>query len=63
MGLTLATPVCPDTFASIYPTVFTNTSTGPGTLPIVLITTSPLVFVAAFMVRLSRNPTRVEENG
>ena len=57
------TPVCPDTFASMYPTVFTNTSTGPGTLPIVLITTLPLVLVATFMVRLSRNPARVQENG
>ena len=56
-------PVCPDTFASIYPTVYISTSSGPALLPMVLITTLPLVFVAAFMVRLSRNPARVEANG
>ena len=56
-------PVCPDTFASIYPTVYISTSSGPALLPMVLITTLPLVFVAAFMVRLSRDPARVEANG
>ena len=56
-------PVCPETFASIYPTVYISTSSGPALLPMVLITTLPLVFVAAFMVRLSRNPARVEANG
>ena len=56
-------PVCPDTFASIYPAVYISTSSGPALLPMVLITTLPLVFVAAFMVRLSRNPARVEANG
>ena len=56
-------PVCPETFASVYPTVYISTSSGPALLPMVLITTLPLVFVAAFMVRLSRNPARVEANG
>ena len=56
-------PVCPDTFASIYPVVYISTSSGPALLPMVLITTLPLVFVAAFMVRLSRDPARVEANG
>ncbi len=57
------TPVCPETFAPIYPTVYVSTSSGPALLPMVLITTLPLVFVAAFMVRLSRDPTRVDTNG
>tara|TARA_B100000925_G_C21997934_1_gene469869 strand:+ start:1010 stop:2392 length:1383 start_codon:yes stop_codon:yes gene_type:complete len=56
-------PVCPESFASMYPTVYISTSSGPALLPMVLITTLPLVFVAAFMVRLSRNPARVEANG
>ena len=57
------TPVCPDTFASIYPIVYITGSSGPALLPMVLITTLPLVFVAAFMVRLSRDATRVETSG
>ena len=56
-------PVCPEAFTSVYPTVYISTSSGPALLPMVLITTLPLVFVAAFMVRLSRNPARVEANG
>ena len=57
------TPVCPDTFASIYPIVYITGSSGPALLPMVLITTLPLVFVAVFMVRLSRDATRVETSG
>jgi len=56
-------PICPDTFASMYPTVYISTSSGPALLPMVLITTLPLVFVAAFMVRLGRDPARVKANG
>jgi len=57
------TPVCPDTFAPIYPTVYISGSSGPASLPMVLITTLPLVFVTAFMVRLSRDSARVDANG
>ena len=57
------TPVCPDTFAPIYPTVYISGSSGPASLPMVLITTLPLVFVTAFMVRLSRDSVRVDANG
>ena len=57
------TPVCPETFAATYPAIYVSTSTGQFTLPIVLITSLPLVFVAIFMARLARNPDRVEENG
>ena len=57
------TPVCPETFAATYPAIYVSTSTGKFTLPIVLITSLPLVFVAIFMARLARNPTRVDANG
>ena len=57
------TPVCPETFAATYPAIYVSTSTGKFTLPIVLITSLPLVFVAIFMARLARNPTRVDDNG
>ena len=57
------TPVCPDTFASTYPIVYISGSSGAAVLPMVLITTLPLVFVAAFMVRLGRDPARVNDNG
>lgn len=56
-------PVCPETFAATYPAIYVSTSTGQLTLPIVLITSLPLVFVAIFMARLARNPTRVDANG
>tara|TARA_B100000989_G_scaffold298455_1_gene287878 strand:+ start:62 stop:1441 length:1380 start_codon:yes stop_codon:yes gene_type:complete len=56
-------PVCPDAYAAIYPTVYTNTSAGPASLPIVLVTTLPLAFVTIFMVRLARNSTHVESIG
>ena len=57
------TPVCPETFAATYPAIYVSTSTGQFTLPIVLITSLPLVFVAIFMARLARDPTRVDANG
>ena len=57
------TPVCPETFAATYPAIYVSTSTGKFTLPIVLITSLPLVFVAIFMARLARDPTRVDDNG
>ncbi|MEC8720794.1 MAG: hypothetical protein VXX50_00010 [Candidatus Thermoplasmatota archaeon] len=57
------TPVCPETFAATYPAIYVSTSTGELTLPVVLITSLPLVFVAIFMARLARNPTRVDANG
>ena len=57
------TPVCPETFAATYPAIYVSTSTGKFTLPIVLITSLPLVFVAIFMARLARNPVRVDANG
>ena len=57
------TPVCPEAFASVYPTVYISGSSGAALLPMVLITTLPLVFVAAFMVRLSRDSVRVNANG
>ena len=57
------TPVCPETFAATYPAIYVSTSTGQLTLPIVLLTSLPLGFVAIFMVRLARNPDRMEENG
>jgi len=57
------TPVCPETFAATYPAIYVSTSTGQFTLPIVLITSLPLVFVAIFMARLARNPDLVDANG
>ena len=57
------TPVCPETFAATYPAIYVSTSTGELTLPIVLITSLPLVFVAIFMARLAQNPVRVDANG
>ena len=57
------TPVCPERFAATYPAIYVSTSTGELTLPIVLITSLPLVFVAIFIARLARNPTRVDANG
>ena len=56
-------PVCPESFASVYPIVYISGSSGAALLPMVLITTLPLVFVAAFMVRLSRDAARVEDSG
>ena len=57
------TPACPETFAATYPAIYVSTSTGQLTLPIVLLTSLPLAFVAIFMVRLARNPDRMEESG
>ena len=56
-------PVCPESFASVYPIVYISGSSGAALLPMVLITTLPLVFIAAFMVRLSRDAARVEDSG
>ena len=45
-------PICPEKFSEVYPVMYVTTSVGPISLPIILLTTIPLIFVANFMRKL-----------
>ena len=54
-------PICPEKFSEVYPAMYVTTSVGPVSLPIILLTTIPLIFVTNFMRKLVKKNENKDE--